>query len=58
MKYRQAVAQAASLANVTVLQFIHETPAAALYHTMSLPLEYKGKKMFINSGAWRTQVIQ
>lgn len=55
MRQRQALLHAASLANINVLGLIRETPAAALYHAMDLPLNFVGKKLFINVGAWMTQ---
>lgn len=56
MRQRQALIHAASLANITVLGLIRETPAAALHHALDLPLGFIGKKLFINVGAWRVQV--
>lgn len=56
MRQRQALLDSASIAGVNVLGFVRETPAAALYHAQDLPQNFTGSKLFINVGAWRTQV--
>lgn len=56
MRQRQALFDAADIANVNALGFVRETSAAALHHARDLPANFTGSKLFINMGAWRTQV--
>lgn len=56
MRQRQAIMDAASIAGVNVLALVRETSAAALHHARDLPANYTGTKLFVNVGAWRTQV--
>lgn len=56
MRQRQALIDASTIAGINLLGLVRETSAAALHHVRDLPSNFTGSKLFVNMGAWRTQV--